>query len=69
MHSSLEDETGHTTAPAAEPEKIMPAHSQKLAGRNERVSVQYNDGRVLKDVKFKSVEDDLLHNRCVLIEE
>lgn len=69
VHSSLEDETGHTTAPAAEPEKIMPAHSQKLAGRNERVSVQYNDGRVLKDVKFKSVEDDLLHNRCVLIEE
>ncbi|MDX5483087.1 MAG: preprotein translocase subunit SecA [Hymenobacteraceae bacterium] len=69
VHSSLEDQTGHTTAPAAEPEKIMPAHSQKVAGRNDRVSVQYNDGRVLKDVKFKTVEDDLMHNRCVLIEE
>lgn len=69
VHSSLEDESGHTSAPTAEPEKIMPAHSQKLAGRNERVSVQYSDGRVLKDVKFKSVEDDLLHNRCVLLED
>ncbi|TPE44781.1 preprotein translocase subunit SecA [Pontibacter mangrovi] len=69
VHSSLEDETGHTSAPAQEPEKIMPAHSQKVAGRNERVSVQYTDGRVLKDVKYKSVEDDLHNNRCVLIED
>ncbi|OKL39077.1 preprotein translocase subunit SecA [Pontibacter flavimaris] len=69
VHSSLEDEAGHTSAPAAEPERILPAHSQKVAGRNERVSVQYTDGRVLKDVKFKSVEDDLHNNRCVLIEE
>ena len=69
VHSSLEDETGHTTAPSAAPEKIMPAHSQKVAGRNDRVSVQYMDGRVVKDVKFKTVEDDLMHNRCVLIEE
>lgn len=69
VHSSLEDQSGRTTAPAAEPERILPAHSQKVAGRNDRVSVQYNDGRVLKDVKFKTVEDDLMHNRCVLIEE
>ncbi|MFD2246161.1 preprotein translocase subunit SecA [Pontibacter ruber] len=69
VHSSLEDEQGHTSIPAPEAPKLVPAHSQKVAGRNERVSVQYNDGRVLKDVKFKSVEDDLLHNRCVIIEE
>ncbi|GHA70100.1 preprotein translocase subunit SecA [Pontibacter akesuensis] len=69
VHSSLENQRGQTTTEAPEPERIMPAHSQKVAGRNDRVSVQYTDGRVLKDVKFKSVEDDLQHNRCVLIEE
>ncbi|WP_242923547.1 preprotein translocase subunit SecA [Pontibacter liquoris] len=69
VHSSLEDESGHTSAPAAEPERILPAHSQKVAGRNDRVSVQYLDGRVVKDVKYKTVEEDLLHNRCVLIDE
>ncbi|MFD1187060.1 preprotein translocase subunit SecA [Pontibacter rugosus] len=69
VHSSLENQSGQTTTEAPEPERIMPAHSQKVAGRNDRVNVQYSDGRVVKDVKYKSVEDDLLHNRCVLIEE
>ncbi len=69
VHSSLEDETGHTSIPAPEPTKLVPAHSNKVAGRNDRVSVQYSDGRVLKDVKFKTVEEDLLNNRCVLIDE
>ncbi|GIV36591.1 MAG: protein translocase subunit SecA [Cyclobacteriaceae bacterium] len=52
--------------PAAE--KVMPARSQKIANRNDRVSVQYPDGRILRDVKYKKVEDDILHNRCVIIE-
>jgi preprotein translocase subunit SecA len=69
VHSSLEGSDGATSMPAPEPERIMPAHSQKVAGRNDRVSVQYNDGRVLKDVKFKTVEQDLMHHRCVLIED
>ncbi len=45
-----------------------PAKSEKMAGRNDRVTVQYADGKVLKDVKFKKVEDDLKNNRCVIIE-
>jgi len=69
VHSSLENQAGQTSMPAPEPERIMPAHSQKVAGRNDRVSVQYTDGRVVKDVKYKTVEDDLLHNRCVIIED
>jgi preprotein translocase subunit SecA len=69
VHSSLEGGNGATSMPAPEPARIMPAHSQRVAGRNDRVSVQYNDGRVVKDVKFKTVEEDLLHNRCILIEE
>ena len=49
-------------------EKVMPAKSQKIAGRNDKVSVQYPDGRVLRDVKYKKVEDDILNNRCIIIE-
>jgi preprotein translocase subunit SecA len=59
--------------PAAPPtsrppqEKVMPAKSEKVAGRNDRVSVQYPDGKVLRDVKYKKVEEDILNNRCIII--
>ncbi|SNT19501.1 protein translocase subunit secA [Ekhidna lutea] len=46
----------------------QPVQSQKVAGRNERVNVQYADGSVKKDVKFKTVEDDIKNNKCVLID-
>jgi preprotein translocase subunit SecA len=49
-------------------EKIMPAKSEKVAGRNDRVSVQYPDGKVLRDVKYKKVEEDILNNRCIIID-
>jgi preprotein translocase subunit SecA len=49
-------------------EKVLPMKSDKLANRNDKVSVQYADGRVLRDVKFKKVEDDLRNNRCVIID-
>jgi preprotein translocase subunit SecA len=47
---------------------MAPKKSQKVAGRNDRVNVQYADGRVLKDVKYKKVEEDVLNNKCVIIE-
>jgi len=50
-------------------EKTMPVKSTKVAGRNERVTVQYVNGNIKKDVKFKTVEDDLNNNKCVLIED
>jgi preprotein translocase subunit SecA len=49
-------------------EKQTPVRAQHIANRNERVNVQYMDGRVLRDVKYKTVEDDVQHNRCVLID-
>jgi preprotein translocase subunit SecA len=49
-------------------EKVMPVKSEKIAGRNDRVTVKYADGRVLKDVKYKKVEDDIRNNRCIIIE-
>jgi preprotein translocase subunit SecA len=49
-------------------EKVMPMKSEKIANRNDKVSVQYPDGRVLRDVKYKKVEDDIVHNRCIIID-
>jgi preprotein translocase subunit SecA len=50
-------------------EKTMPVKSNKVAGRNERVTVQYADGNIKKGVKYKTVEDDINNNKCVLIED
>jgi preprotein translocase subunit SecA len=51
-------------------EKITPTQtrSQKTKSPNDRVNVQYQDGRVVKDVKYKTIEDDLKKNRCILID-
>ncbi|GAB3836643.1 preprotein translocase subunit SecA [Hymenobacter jeollabukensis] len=49
-------------------EKQEPVRSQKIANRNDKVSVQYMDGRIVRDVKFKSVEEDVLSNRAVIID-
>lgn len=46
-----------------------PIQSSKVYGRNDRVSVQYLDGSTKEDVKFKTVEEDIKSNRCVLIED
>ncbi len=54
--------------PTEPAEKIAPIRVQKLPHRNDVVSVRYMDGTVMKDVKFKKVEEDFKNNRCVLIE-
>ncbi len=35
--------------------------------RNDKVSVEYIDGRIVENIKFKKVKQDLLDNKCVLI--
>jgi preprotein translocase subunit SecA len=55
--------------PMPEPEKILPARSLKIANRNDRVTVQYLDGTIKKDVKYKNIENDLKNNKCVLVED
>ncbi|NMM47088.1 preprotein translocase subunit SecA [Marinigracilibium pacificum] len=49
-------------------EKVQPVKSIKIAGRNDKVTVQYTDGTIKKDVKFKTVEEDVNNNKCVIIE-
>ena len=48
-------------------QKPAPVQTQKIAGRNQRINVQYADGSLKKDVKFKTVEDDIKNNRCVIV--
>ncbi len=55
--------------PTQQVQKVMPIKVEKAVNRNEKVSVRYTDGRVLKDVKYKKIEEDLLQNRCTLIED
>jgi len=50
-------------------EKHEPVKSQKVASRNQRVSVQYMDGSIKKNVKYKIVEEDLIANKCVIVED
>ncbi len=50
-------------------QKVMPVKSDRVAGRNDKVTVQYPDGRVLKDVKYKKVEEDIKNGRCIVIEQ
>jgi preprotein translocase subunit SecA len=49
-------------------EKSAPVKSQKVAGRNDKVNVQYMDGTIKRDVKYKKVEEDIINNKCVIID-
>src|SRR5690554_4726265 len=51
------------------PQVVAPRKSDKVYGRNDKVSVRYTDGKVLKDVKFKSVEQDVASSKCIVIED
>jgi preprotein translocase subunit SecA len=48
--------------------KAQPVKAEKIANRNDRVTVRYFNGEVKKDVKFKTVEEDLQANRCVIVD-
>ncbi|QRR02988.1 preprotein translocase subunit SecA [Dyadobacter sandarakinus] len=48
--------------------RAQPVRTIKIADRNQKVSVQYRDGRILRDVKFKKVEQEVKNGDCVVIE-
>ncbi|MCF6351763.1 MAG: preprotein translocase subunit SecA [Cyclobacteriaceae bacterium] len=54
--------------PSRASQKVAPAKTQKIASRNQRVTVQYANGTVKKEVKFKVVEEDVRQGNCVIIE-
>ena len=59
------EDMGPADVPAV---KQVPVRSQKVANRNDKVNVQYMDGRVVRDVKYKSVEQDVENGRAVLVD-
>ena len=42
--------------------------SQKIAQRNQRVTVRYTDGSVKENVKFKTVAEDIANEKCKVVE-
>lgn len=52
----------------AAPQVVAPRKSEKVYGRNDRVTVQYADGKKVSDVKYKSVEQDVESGKCVIID-
>jgi preprotein translocase subunit SecA len=52
----------------AEKPQAQPVKSNKI-DRNQRITVQYQDGTIKKDVKYKSVEEDIVNGKCVLVED
>lgn len=37
-------------------------------GRNEKVNVKYRDGKILNDVKYKKVINDVMNGDCEIME-
>jgi preprotein translocase subunit SecA len=48
-------------------ERAAPRQAIKIADRNQRVTVQYIDGTIKEDVKYKTVEQDVDAGRAVVI--
>ncbi|WP_025765027.1 preprotein translocase subunit SecA [Dyadobacter tibetensis] len=73
LHTNREEEIEAETANGHAPHmenstKAQPVRVDKIADRNQKVSVQYRDGRILRDVKYKKVEQEVKNGECVVIE-
>ena len=64
---AMNDQMGAGAPPMPPMPKQMPVRNTKI-DRNARVNVQYVDGTVKKDVKYKSIENDLMNGKAMLIE-
>ena len=47
--------------------QVQPQKSQKVAQRNQRVTVRYADGSVKENVKFKTVAEDIANEKCMVV--
>lgn len=69
LHTNREeDELEHHEAQMESTTKAQPVRTIKIADRNQKVSVQYRDGRILRDVKYKKVEEEVENGDCVVID-
>jgi len=48
-------------------EKVIPRQAVKIADRNQRVTVQYKDGSIKENIKYKNVEQDVEKGTAIVI--
>jgi len=61
--------SGNNSGKRSDDVKPQPRKSDKIFGRNTKVSVKYQDGSIVKDIKYKKVESDINSEKCVVINE
>jgi preprotein translocase subunit SecA len=66
-HDEEYEEAGPNAYANRQVEKQAPVRTIKIADRNQKVTVQYRDGRVVADVKYKKVEQEVARGECVVI--
>lgn len=51
--------------------KIIPLREDpfKGIGRNQKITIKYNDGRILENIKYKKVEADLRNGNCEILKK
>jgi preprotein translocase subunit SecA len=67
LHTNRDEEEINSAGYEHNVERQAPIRAVKIADRNQKVTVQYRDGRVVKDVKYKKIEDEVIRGECVII--
>jgi len=68
LQTNKAEEDGGSGSSDSGSRPVTPARTQKIADRNQRVSVQYKDGTVKREVKYKHVEEDVMSGKAVLVD-
>ena len=61
--------SGKRRTDQSEDVKSQPIKSNKIYGRNTKVSVRYQDGSEVKNIKYKKIENDINQEKCVIIND
>jgi preprotein translocase subunit SecA len=65
--AGAQEDPGYYDPSEATVERVAPRQAIKIADRNQRVTVQYVDGSIKENVKYKAVEADVESGRAVVI--
>jgi preprotein translocase subunit SecA len=65
--AGAQEDPGYFDPSEATQERVAPRQAIKIADRNQRVTVQYVDGSIKENVKYKAVEADVESGRAVVI--
>ncbi|MEY4646658.1 MAG: hypothetical protein RIQ98_494, partial [Bacteroidota bacterium] len=65
--AGAQEEPGYHDPSAGQAERVAPRQAIKIADRNQRVTVQYQDGSIKENVKYKAVEADVESGKAVVV--